>query len=282
MNCCCESGKTNELKIEGDVGAEPIWCNRCDCNIDIEDVPISDELVDELSFWAMKYGEWIDWNKDILLPNGVELEDEFNQAGIVLTEKVREELRDKYKIQYSLSTSARFYAKDSIYTQIRKVTSSMNKKPKIQSTNILNPGDIWNAVISVLTEFDYPEENKVAKEAFTVLQYYSEMESGGHESFLRWNSEHIEEVGITCYLEELITVLEKIDAHEYAQIEKQYGKEMWDLYVALENKEIDEKEFYSVIEKADKEYYHLNEKISELLETYFIMIYMDLIEVVED
>jgi len=282
LNCCCDCGKTNELKIEGDVGADPIWCNRCGCNLDIEDVPISAGLAEELSSWAMKYGEWIDWSKDELLLNGIELEDEFNRIGIVLTEKVREELSDKYNIQYSLSTSARFYARNSINIKAGKVNPNMNKKPKIQRTDLVNPEDIWNTVISVLTEFDYPEDNKVANEAFTVLQYYSEMESGGHESLLRWNSDHIEEVGSTRYLEELVGVLEKIDAPEYALIEKKYGKDMWRLHVALENDEIDEKEFYSVIEKADNEYYHLNEKLGELLEAYFVMIYMDLIEVVED
>ena len=160
-----------------------------------------------------------------------------------------------------------------------KVNSSMNKKSKIKRTNLLNPDDIWNAVISVLTEYDFSTENKVAYEAFTVFQYYSEMESGGHESLLRWHSDHIEAVGITRYLEELIGVLEKINAHEYAMIEKKYGQEMWRLYVALENNKIDEKEFYNVIEKADNEYYRFNGKLGALLETYFVMIYTDLIEI---
>lgn len=154
-------------------------------------------------------------------------------------------------------------------------------KPKIKRTDLLNKDNIWNAVSDVLIEYNYQSESQVAYEAFTVLQYYSEMESGGHESLLRWNSDHIEGVGITRYLEELIGVLDKIDAHEYALIEKKYGKEMWDLYVALENDEIDEKEFYSVIEKADNEYYYLNEKLRELLETYFVKIHTDLIEVVD-
>lgn len=66
------------------------------------------------------------------------------------------------------------------------------------------------------------------------------MESGGHESLWNWTSDHIEEVGINHYLEELIGVLEKIGANEYARIEKMYGEEMWRLYVALENNEIDE------------------------------------------
>lgn len=158
----------------------------------------------------------------------------------------------------------------------------MDEKPKIKKANLLNPDDIWNVVSDVLIEYGYSTENRIANEAFTVLQYYSEMESGGHESLFRWNSEHIEEIGITRYLEKLIGILEKIDAHEYGMIERKYGTEMWRLYVAIENDEIDEKEFYSIIDKADKEYYHLNEKLRGLIETYFMMIYPDIIEVIED
>jgi len=114
LNCCCKSGVTTDLKIEGDVGADPIWCNKCGCNLDIEDVPISNELKDELSYWVMGYGRWIDWDKDKLLPNGIELEDGFNQLGVALNEKVKQELWDKYKVKYSPSTSARFYAKNAL------------------------------------------------------------------------------------------------------------------------------------------------------------------------
>jgi len=114
LNCCCKSGVTTDLKIEGDVGADPIWCNKCGCNLDIEDVPISNELVGELSSWAINYGEWIDWDIDKLLPKGIELEDKFNQIGVTLTEKVKQELGDKYKVKYSPSTSARFYAKNGL------------------------------------------------------------------------------------------------------------------------------------------------------------------------
>jgi len=164
----------------------------------------------------------------------------------------------------------------------RKVIQNMSKNPKIKKADLLNRDDIWNIVSDVLIEFGYSSENKIAYEAFIVLQYYSEMESGGHESLLRWNSDHIEEVGITRYLEEVIDVLEKIDAHKYAKIEKMYGEELWKLYTALEKNEIHENEFYSVIEKANGEYYNLNGKLRELIETYFVMIHTDLIEVVDD
>lgn len=71
MNCCCDSGITNDLKIEGDIGADPIWCNRCGCNLDIEDVPVSNELAEELSEWARSYGTWIDWNKINCFPTAL-------------------------------------------------------------------------------------------------------------------------------------------------------------------------------------------------------------------
>jgi hypothetical protein len=111
LNCCCENGETNDLKIEADVGADPIWCNRCGCNLDIEGVPISNELGEELSSWAMKYGEWFDWDKDKLLPNGLEMEDDFNQKGVTLVEKLKQEIEGNYKIKFLPSSSARFYPK---------------------------------------------------------------------------------------------------------------------------------------------------------------------------
>ncbi|OAS82742.1 hypothetical protein [Metabacillus litoralis] len=111
MNCCCKKGDTNDLKIEADVGADPIWCKRCGCNLDIEDVPISDVLAEELSSLARNYGKWINWDKDTLLPNGLEMEDEFNQKGVTLVEKLKQEIEGNYKIKFIPSTSARFYAK---------------------------------------------------------------------------------------------------------------------------------------------------------------------------
>jgi len=110
MRCFCKNGKTFDLKVEGDVGADPIWCSQCGCNLDIEEIPISEDLKDELVIWAMQYGKWIDWDKDMLYSNGIELENEHNKLGQILTEKVRKELGDKYKVSFSPSSSARMYA----------------------------------------------------------------------------------------------------------------------------------------------------------------------------
>lgn len=150
----------------------------------------------------------------------------------------------------------------------------------MNKNDLLNKADIWNAVIDVLTDHELTTEMNSLNEAILVYQYYSELESGGHESLYRWLESFIREVGIQQYLSRIIDILEKNGANDYAAIEKKYGQEMWDLYVALENEEIDEEKFYHVIEKADNEYYNLEGKLEGYLEEYFAEIYTDLIEVV--
>ncbi|MEK4715606.1 hypothetical protein MKY15_22385 [Sporosarcina sp. FSL K6-1540] len=107
MKCLCKQKEVHDLKVEGDIGADPIWCNQCGCNLDIEDIPISLALKSELMEWVWKYGKWIDWDKDGVFPNGIELEEEHNKQGMYLTEKLRGELEDKYKVSFSPSTFAR-------------------------------------------------------------------------------------------------------------------------------------------------------------------------------
>jgi len=111
MECFCEQKETYDLKVEGDVTADPIWCNQCGCNLNIEDIPISIELKRELVEWAHMYGGWIDWDEDQLLPKGIELEEEHNNKGLKLTQKVKKELEGKYRITFSASTMGRMYAR---------------------------------------------------------------------------------------------------------------------------------------------------------------------------
>nr|WP_227936424.1 hypothetical protein [Alkalihalobacillus deserti] len=82
-------------------------------------------------------------------------------------------------------------------------------------------------------------------------------------------------------MKDLVEILEKIGANEYAAIEKKYGEEIWRLFM-LEHDEVKEEEFYSMIEKADNEYHQLHGKLEQLLQAYFINIHTELIEVVED
>ncbi len=153
-------------------------------------------------------------------------------------------------------------------------------KPTINRKNLLTKDDIWNAVILVVSEADLPTPDLVLREASTVFQYYSELESGGHEMLLNWASSYIEEISFERYLHELLAVLEKVGAHDYAVIERTYGQDMWNLYVALEIDESKEDEFLEFVEKADDAYDRLDGKLEQLVEAYFVKIHIDLIDVV--
>lgn len=103
MRCLCENKGIMDLKVEADVGADPIWCNRCHCNLDIEEMPIELALKLELMKWVGDYGKWVDWDHGGVVPKGVELEEEHNKAGLKLTEKVQKELEGKYIVSFSPS-----------------------------------------------------------------------------------------------------------------------------------------------------------------------------------
>lgn len=153
---------------------------------------------------------------------------------------------------------------------------------KMKKAELMNHYDIWNAMVSIMAEYNFPTENKTANKAYIIYTYYSEMESGGHEGLFHWFSWYIEDVGGHQYFTELIRILKEINADEYSLIEEKYGEKLWNLFQALENGEIPEEAFYSLNTKADIEYTQLSGKLGDLLEDYFVSIYRELIEVMED
>ncbi|SOC27535.1 hypothetical protein SAMN05880501_1238 [Ureibacillus xyleni] len=106
----CKCNETYNLRVEADISADAIWCNRCRTNFCISQVPLSEELKSELAEWISTYGEWIDWANDAIVTNGFELEEIHNQQGLKLTEKVKKEMNPKYKITFSPSTFAKRHA----------------------------------------------------------------------------------------------------------------------------------------------------------------------------
>ena len=109
MECCCENMKIYELKLEADVDTDPVWCNLCGSNLDLDELPISLELKEELQNWTIEHGEWIDWANDRIREKGVELETEHNQLGQTLSAKIQKELGDTYTVSFSPSHSSRHY-----------------------------------------------------------------------------------------------------------------------------------------------------------------------------
>jgi hypothetical protein len=85
-----ENCKHKNLRVEADF-TDPIWCSDCDKNFELEEFPISKELIDELNSWALEYPEIYDLtennSKDIEI-----IKREHNSRGIHLKEKLQQEL----------------------------------------------------------------------------------------------------------------------------------------------------------------------------------------------
>lgn len=103
----CQCKELKHLKIEADIGADPLWCNNCHSNLEVDEFPLSKALKKELFEWIDAYGTWIDWEKDGIVPNGVALEEQHNERGEELTKKVKQELERQYEVVFSPSTFAR-------------------------------------------------------------------------------------------------------------------------------------------------------------------------------
>lgn len=110
LNCECVTGTPATIRIECDVGADPVWCHSCGSNLELEGVGLSDLLSRELDEWGQTYGEWIDWDHDKLRAGGIEMEEAFNQKGSGLASRVEKELVGRFDVTFMPSTSARFYA----------------------------------------------------------------------------------------------------------------------------------------------------------------------------
>lgn len=109
MECLCLNQKTNQIKIEADIGADPVWCNTCGCNLELEDFPISNELSEQLSKWCEHYAQWLEFEKEQLIEGGIELELVHNHLGERLAERLEKELDDSYDVLYVKSTSTMLY-----------------------------------------------------------------------------------------------------------------------------------------------------------------------------
>ncbi|MFD9628854.1 hypothetical protein [Peribacillus muralis] len=109
IKCNCPQN-THEIIVEADYKTDPFWCKNCGTNLDIEALPLSQNLMKEVEKWAMNYGEWIDWENDNLIVNGEHLEIKHNQKGQSLAMKIKEEL-EGFLVVFKPSDTAALYKK---------------------------------------------------------------------------------------------------------------------------------------------------------------------------
>ena len=103
----CGNHKLKKLRVQADISADPLWCDRCLTNLDVEDFTLSKGLKQDLQEWIYDYGKWIDWENDGIVPNGVLLEQQHNDRGAELTKKVKQALDGQYEVVFSPSTFAK-------------------------------------------------------------------------------------------------------------------------------------------------------------------------------
>lgn len=106
----CRCHEIRQIRVEADISADALWCDRCLTNLAAEDFIQSVELKRELQLWINDYGTWIDWKNDGIMPNGVMLERQHNERGGALAAKVKRALEGKYSVVFSPSVFALTYS----------------------------------------------------------------------------------------------------------------------------------------------------------------------------
>ena len=95
MECFCKE-QSYDLMLEADIGADPIWCSKCGCNLDIDDVPLSQELKKELYIWVENYSETVLDESEYVY----KVAQNHNKIGLKLLEKVQKEFGVRYTAIY--------------------------------------------------------------------------------------------------------------------------------------------------------------------------------------
>lgn len=89
------------LIIEGDFGADPIWCGHCIANLELEELPLSENLLTELTTWMCAFGEWIDIEHDSFHEGTEHLAEAHDKQGALLAQKVSAELGTGVTVKFS-------------------------------------------------------------------------------------------------------------------------------------------------------------------------------------
>lgn len=102
LACGCQTG-TTKLLLEGEFGADPLWCAICQYNMELDDLPIDEGLKEELLYWANAYGQWVDLEESQFVEGGKELEQAHNAHGRELADQVAASLGQGYTVQFVAS-----------------------------------------------------------------------------------------------------------------------------------------------------------------------------------
>jgi hypothetical protein len=86
-------------KVEADF-ADPIWCAECNWNIDIDDLPISEELKKDFVKWEVEYQKEMSLLKEQESEHFQEFVSKHNDEGRRLAERLIRELGENISITF--------------------------------------------------------------------------------------------------------------------------------------------------------------------------------------
>lgn len=101
MECGCNE-PTKKLLLEGEYGADPVWCAGCQYNIELDELPLNEEMQDALLDWGNAYGQWVDLEEGVFIEGGEQMEAEHNKQGEFLAKKLTLALNG-YHVQFNPS-----------------------------------------------------------------------------------------------------------------------------------------------------------------------------------
>lgn len=102
MECGCKE-LSRLLLLEGEYGADPVWCAVCQYNIELDELPVSEEMQETLLDWGNAYGQWVDLEDGVFVEGGEQLEAEHNKQGELLAKKLQMALGNGYTVQFTPS-----------------------------------------------------------------------------------------------------------------------------------------------------------------------------------
>ncbi|MCM0599363.1 hypothetical protein [Periweissella fabalis] len=103
MDQICACPQISIINVEAEMGADPLWCAKCDYNLDTYDLPLTPTLQAELTIWTNSFGSWVDWETEQLIAGEQFTEVSHNQGGRILASKIQAELGNEYQVIFIAS-----------------------------------------------------------------------------------------------------------------------------------------------------------------------------------
>lgn len=88
------------IKLMADFGCWPLWDLDNSRDIDPETLPLSDPLLDDLDRWVELFEEDFEWANSASGEWEPAHLDRFEAEGVQLWRRLRQELRDRYRVVY--------------------------------------------------------------------------------------------------------------------------------------------------------------------------------------